>query len=98
MTLVTMSTEVIGFKRLKEKYDSCPDFGKIYVTLRDGSVREMYDFLLQDRYLFRFRKLFIPRTSFRDFLSWEVHAGGLAGHFGQTRQLRSLNTDSTGRV
>jgi len=26
MTLVTMSTEVIGFKRLREKYDSCPDF------------------------------------------------------------------------
>jgi len=33
MTLVTMSTEVIGFERLREKYDSCPDFGKIYVTI-----------------------------------------------------------------
>jgi len=29
MTLVTMSTEVIGFERLREEYDSCPDFGKI---------------------------------------------------------------------
>ena len=29
MTLVTMSTEVIGFERLREEYDSCPDFRKI---------------------------------------------------------------------
>ena len=29
MTLVTMSAEVIGFERLREEYDSCPDFGKI---------------------------------------------------------------------
>jgi len=28
MTLVTMSTEVIGFERLREEYDSCPDFEK----------------------------------------------------------------------
>ena len=68
MILVTMSTEVIGFERLREEYDSCPDFEKIYVTLRDGPVREMYDFLLQDGYLFRFRKLCIPHTSLRDFL------------------------------
>ena len=63
------STEVIGFERLREEYDSCPDFGKIYVTLRDGPVREMYGFLLKDGYLFRFRKLCISRTSLRDFLS-----------------------------
>ena len=27
MILVVMSAEVIGFERLREKYDSCPDFG-----------------------------------------------------------------------
>ena len=68
MILITMSAEVIGFERLKE-YNSCPDFGKIYVTLRDGSVREMSEFLLQDSYLFRFHKLCIPYTSLRNFLS-----------------------------
>ena len=52
-----------------------------YVTLRNSSVREMDGFLLQDGYQFRFCKLCIPRTSLRDFLSWEVHAGGLVGHF-----------------
>ena len=85
-----MSTEVVGFEKLKEEYESCPDFGKIYVTLRDGPVREMYGFLLQDGYLFRFRKLCIPRTSLRDFLSWELHAGGLAGHFGQNKTIEAV--------
>jgi len=88
MTLITMSTGVIGFERLTEEYDSCFDFEKIYVTLRDGPAREMYDFFLQDGYLFRFRKLCIPRTSLRDFLSWEVHAGGLAGHFHQNKIIK----------
>ena len=55
--------------------------------LRGGSVREMNDFLLQDGYLFRFRKLCIPRISLSDFLSWEIHARGLAGHFGQSKTI-----------
>jgi len=49
MISVAMSAEVIGFERLRE-YDSCPDFGKIYITLRDSSIREMDGFLLQDGY------------------------------------------------
>jgi len=52
------------------------------VTLWDTSMREIDDFLLQDEYLFKFRNLYSPRTSLKDFLSWEMHAGGLAGHFG----------------
>jgi len=69
MILVAMSAEVIGFERLREEYDSCPDFEEIYITLRDGSIGEVDDFLLQDGYLFRFSKLCIPHTSLRDFLS-----------------------------
>ena len=46
MILIVMSAEVIGFDRLREEYDSCPNFEKIYVALRDGSVREMDSFLL----------------------------------------------------
>ena len=38
MILVAMSVEVIGFERLREEYESCLDFGKIYVTFWDGSV------------------------------------------------------------
>ena len=90
MILVAMSAEVTEFERLKEEYESCSDFGEIYVTLRDGSVREIDNFLLQDRYLFRFRRLCISRTSFRGFLSWEIHAGGLVGHFGQNKTIETV--------
>ena len=68
MILVVMSAEVTGFERLREEHESCPDFGKIYVALQDGSVREMDEFLLQNEYLFSLRKLCIPRTSIRDSL------------------------------
>ena len=36
MILVAMSAEVTGFERLREKYESCPDFGETYVTLWDN--------------------------------------------------------------
>ena len=88
--LIVMSAEVTGFERLKEEYESCFNFGKIYVTLRDRSVREIDCFLFQDGYLFRFHKLCILHTSFRDFLSREIYAGGLAGHFGQNKMIDTV--------
>ena len=68
MILIAMSAKVTGFERLREEYESCPDFGEIYTMLR-GPTREMDGFLLDGGYLFRFRKLCIHRTSLRDFLS-----------------------------
>jgi len=68
MILVAISIKITGFERLKEGYESCPDFGERYITLRDRPVREMDGFLLHDRYLFRFHKLCISCTSLRDFL------------------------------
>ena len=46
---------------------------------------EIDGFLLQDDYLFRFRKLCVPRTSLRDYLVCELHAGGFASHFGREK-------------
>jgi len=88
--LVVMNAEVIGFERLREGHESCPDFEKIYVTLRDDSVREMDDFLLQDGYLFRFRKVCFSHMFFKDLLSWEIHAGGLTGYFGQNKTIEAV--------
>ena len=56
---------------------------KKYIMLRDGPTRETDRFLLHDEYLFRLLKLCISCMSLRDFLSWELHVGGLAGHFDQ---------------
>ena len=38
--LVDVSTEVLGFERLKDDYETFPDFGDVYTALRDGLFRE----------------------------------------------------------
>ena len=44
--LVAMSVETTGFERIREEYESCPDFGEIYTLLRDELARERDDFFL----------------------------------------------------
>ena len=78
-----MSAHVIGFDRLKYKYSACPYSGIIYDEVSNGNHHEYVDFLVDNGYLFKVTKLCIPQTSFKDLLTWEMHAGGLAGHFGR---------------
>ena len=73
--LSIMSTEVLDFEKIKDTYESCPDFENLFTVLRDSLTHEVVNFFLKDEYLFRSRKLCIPRTSLRE-------AGRLAGHFG----------------
>ena len=37
-------------------------------------------------------KLCIPHTSVRDFIIWELHAGGLSGHFGRDKTIKFVET------
>ncbi|XP_022875838.1 uncharacterized protein LOC111394320 [Olea europaea var. sylvestris] len=77
-----MNVKVIGFERLKEEYESCSDFKDIFLTLQNGELDTTDGFRLEEGYLFRSNKLCISRTSVRDFIMWESHAGELARHFG----------------
>ena len=87
VTLHRMSAHVIGFDRLKNEYSACPDFGIIYNEVSNGNRQEYLDFLVENGYLFKVTKLCVPRISFRDLLIWEMHAGGLAGHFGRDKTI-----------
>jgi len=62
-----MSAKVVGFEKIKDTYESCPNFGEIFTVLRDDMTLEVDNFMLQDGYLFRSRKLCIPRSSLRFF-------------------------------
>jgi len=82
-----MSTELVDFEKIKDTYESCPDFETV---LRDSLTNKVDGFLLQDGYLFCSRKLCIPRTSLREFLVCELHAGGLAGNFRQNKTIEAV--------
>ena len=82
-----MNAHVIGFDRLKYEYPACPDFDIIYDEVSNCNRHEYVDFLVENGYLFKVTKLCIPRTSFRDLLIWEMHAGGLARHFGRDKTI-----------
>ncbi|CAA6670284.1 unnamed protein product [Spirodela intermedia] len=48
------------------------------------------DFLLVNGCLFFRRRLCVPHTSLRDFLTWECHAGGLLSHFGRNKTIAAI--------
>lgn len=81
----SMSVTVTGFERMKDEYSTCPDFGALYTSMVEGTTQNHTGYTLQDGFLFKGCRLCIPRTSMRDFLVWELHAGGVAGHFGRDK-------------
>ncbi|KAK8916805.1 hypothetical protein KSP39_PZI022608 [Platanthera zijinensis] len=85
LVLSQMRTQVIGFERVKDDYSSCPDFSGIYDVIRSDPHHDETDYLIRDGYLFRGTRLCIPRTSLRNFIVWELHGGGLGGHFGRDK-------------
>jgi len=88
--LNTISTEVIGFDRLKDENKSCPDFSEVIQSLAQGPSSTHSEYILQDGYLFKNNKLCIPKTSLKEFLVRETHAGGLAGHFGRNKTISAI--------
>ncbi|XP_075640578.1 uncharacterized protein LOC142612363 [Castanea sativa] len=88
--LSVVSVKVTGFERLKDDYESCPDFRELYTSLSNASRPILDDYTFQDGYLFKSNKLCIPRSSVRDFLVWEIHAGGLAGYFARDKTIEQV--------
>ena len=87
LLLNSVSTEVIGFEKLKDEYETCPDFSIIFQALNQGPSSDHSEYTLLDGYWFKENKLCVPKTSLRDFIIWEIHAGGLAGHFGRNKTI-----------
>jgi hypothetical protein len=87
-----MSGKVTGSKRLKEYYDLCPNFGKVYIALRDGWWPIIGSNYLQDGYLLWTNNLCIPRTSMGDFLIWKIHLGSLLGHFEHDKTIKEVES------
>ena len=88
--LSIISPQIIGLDKIKEIYDSCKDFKNIYNEVLNGNSSNHSDFQIRDGYLFKDNRLCIPSTSIRDFLIWEIHQGGLVGHFGRDKTIADV--------
>ena len=87
LLLVNMSTTTIGFEELKHCYDNDADIGDVYSSLLSGSKATCIDFQILEGYLFYKNRLCLPRTSLRDHVIWELHGGGMGGHFGRDKTI-----------
>ena len=66
--LLAVSIEVVGFEKLKEDYEDCPDFDAVVASLGKELSWEYNEYTFPHSYLFKNNKLCIPRTSVRNFL------------------------------
>ena len=94
---------ITGFDSLPLLYKECPDFRAIWeqaalpAARQQGDTTEVTpsspppsDYIRESGYLFFRDRLCIPAGSTRDYLIWEIHGGGLTGHFGITKTLQAV--------
>ena len=61
------------------------DFGAIWQ--RCSKKEFIFDFLIQDGFLFKSTQLCILHSFMREYLIRELHAGGLGGHVGRDKTI-----------
>ncbi|KAL8124877.1 hypothetical protein AgCh_012512 [Apium graveolens] len=74
-----------GSEYLKDLYANDEDFGGTWCKAIKGEHDA--DFNLQDGFLFKGNRLYIPRSSLRDHILREIHGGGLGGHLGRDKSI-----------
>ncbi|KAF8053947.1 hypothetical protein N665_1360s0008 [Sinapis alba] len=85
--IATMEAKIMGFELIKDSYSTDLDFQDAFRNTIQGAHGSYYQ---HDGFLFKDKKLCIPRGSMRDLLTREAHGGGLMGHFGRDKTLSVL--------
>ena len=85
-TLQISQAEIIGFDHLPLIYRDCPNFHESW----DKVTAEHPNYRIESGFLFFHDHLCIPSGSTPDFLIWELHGGGLAGHFDITKTIQAM--------
>ena len=88
-TLQISQAAITGFDRLPLIYKECPDFRANWDKLTQSTTDHLH-YRIDSGFLFFRDRLYIPSGSTCNFLIWELHGGGLAGHFGITKTIQAL--------
>jgi len=83
--LSVLEANVLGFHSIKALYIKDEEFKKVVEN------SSLYDsFTLQEGFLFKGKKLCIPKSTLRDLIVKEAHERALAGHFDINETLEIL--------
>jgi hypothetical protein len=85
----------LGFEHLKEMCGEDVDFKEAYEAYENRFLRDRspwMEYCFSDGFVFKGRKLCIPRCSIREKLLKEKHSGGLARHFGHDKTFTQLSS------
>lgn len=85
--LSMLETKLLGLEHVKEMYEKDDNFAEIFVACEKVSQNGFYR---HNGFLFKENRLCVPKSSIRELLVKESHAGGLMGHFGVQKTLETL--------
>ncbi|XP_048630695.1 uncharacterized protein LOC125604315 [Brassica napus] len=83
----TMEAKIMGFEFINDSYATDLDFQEAFRNTTQGAFDVYYH---HEGFLFKEKKLCIPKGSMRELLVREAHGGGLMGHFGRDKTLSVL--------
>lgn len=85
--LSTLETKVFGLEHIKDLYKSDLEFSSKFLACEHTAFN---GYFRHNGYLFKEKKLCVPKGSIRELLVKEAHEGGLMGHFGVSKTLEFL--------
>ncbi|RDX87013.1 hypothetical protein CR513_31582, partial [Mucuna pruriens] len=82
--LSMLETKLLGFEHMKELYLENEYFQEIYKLCANAPNEGFYRY---DGFLFKDKKLCVPKSSIKELLVKEAHEGGLMRHFGSVKAI-----------
>ncbi|RDY02850.1 hypothetical protein CR513_13650, partial [Mucuna pruriens] len=86
--LAMLETKLLGFESLKDMYMGDDDFKKAYELCANSANGGFYK---HEGFLFREKKLCVPRSSIRELSVKEAHEGALISHFREQKTYETLH-------
>jgi hypothetical protein len=78
-----LNTKLLGFEHIKKLYVDDDNFGQVY-----GQYEHSFDnYFMHNEFLFKDKRLCVPKCLLCEFLMREAHESNLMEHFGVVKTL-----------